>query len=131
ELRSRRDGEQWPEARRLRLTPERERTNEERADHGERQHCHWNYQLTLRVAPLVPGNPYPAVPANSSVPATRAATSARMILVFIFKLLSSRASITVATIVNDVDLPLTFRGHSLTFFKPGAGSCERYTSGWG
>jgi hypothetical protein len=68
----------------------------------------------------VPGGAQAAVPAKSNVPATRAAISARVIRVFIVKLLGLyRSTITVATIVHAVDMPWTFRGHLLTFFKPG------------
>src|SRR5258706_7611762 len=66
-----------------------------------------------------PGGPTPAVPARMSVPATRAAISARTIRLFIVKLLGlCRSTTTAATIVHAVDLPWTFRGHLLTLFKP-------------
>ena len=75
------------------------------------------YQLTLETITPVPGGVQPAVPAKSSVPATRAAISARTMRVFIFQLLGLRRStITRATIVHAVDKPWTFRGHALTLF---------------
>ena len=65
-----------------------------------------------------PGGPIPAVPAKISVPATRAATSARAIRLFIIKLLGlCRSTRTVATIMHAMDLAWTFGGHLLTFLN--------------